>query len=489
MLAHSRAAVAEFRERIKNLIGNEVYNMRIFTFHAFALHLLGERVKNDDELKDTLQKATNCLNNNEIELPFIKMLVIDEFQDIGEKSYAFIKAIYNKMPNGDKKIIAVGDDDQCIKNFGEDRAQIGLMQNFKDDFRDKDDEAIDKESNGSFTQYFLLTNYRSSFNIVNLANQFKQKYIPTSSKLKSNNLIANNKNNGEISITLYNNSCFIRNIIKCVQKEIQNNQITTIAILFRTNDEVLLAYSQLLANGIQAKYLLDSNGFEVGNLIELQDFAILLKNMRLENALSTFKKQYQKSKNYNLANRIINKFQSEYDKYLSHKDIALYFVNYIKDISLEEFLDKQSRVIVSTMHKAKGKEFDSVYIGIENEFCKIDSNEYDIRLFYVAITRAKINLHIHTKNQKLFEILKSHCTNHFIYNIKDDKPYKICILMTLEDIKLVDKYAQKESIYPNHLLVKNAISNKNLIKNLYFLIFIKTHIELPLSRSLLGIRF
>ncbi len=485
MLAHSRAAVAEFKERIKNLVGNEIYNMRIFTFHAFALHILGERVNNDDELKDALQKATKSLNNNEIELPFIQMLVIDEFQDIGEKSYAFIKAIYNKMPKGDKKIIAVGDDDQCIKNFGEDKAQIGLMQNFKDDFSDKGnkDEPTAKESN-NFMQYFLLTNYRSKANIVHLVSEFRQKYISQYFKLKNKNLIAKSNDNGEISITFYNDSCFIKNMTQCVKKEMQNNQIASIALLFRTNDEVLLAYSALLESGIKAKYLLDSNGFDIGNLVEIQDFGIFLTNMNFESALVEFKKQYQKSKNYNLANRVIRKFQSEYSQYLSHKDIALFFMDYAKEICLEEFLDKQSRVVVSTMHKAKGKEFDAVYIGIENEFCKKDSSEYDTRLLYVALTRAKVNLHIHTKNKKLFEILKPHTTNHYIYNSKDDKLRKICILMTLEDIKLADKCNQTGIKISKPLAgEKCTIKQESTKEFIFFNIYKDSHRIATLSQS------
>ena len=56
-------------------------------------------------------------------------------------------------------------------------------------------------------------------------------------------------------------------------------------------------------------------------------------------------------------------------------------------------------MIVSTMHKAKGREFDSVYIMLDDY--QIHSDE-EKRTLYVAMTRAKKNLHIHY-NQNLLD--------------------------------------------------------------------------------------
>jgi ATP-dependent DNA helicase RecQ len=49
-------------------------------------------------------------------------------------------------------------------------------------------------------------------------------------------------------------------------------------------------------------------------------------------------------------------------------------------------------VFVSTMHKAKGREFDHVFILLENFDLITDEKK---RLLYVAMTRAKQNLTIH----------------------------------------------------------------------------------------------
>lgn len=85
MLAHSRTAVGEFRDRLYKLIGNLAYEMRIMTFHAFAFELLGRKFSDEKELEKVLVNASEKLNSDEIKLPFIDTIVIDEYQDINEK--------------------------------------------------------------------------------------------------------------------------------------------------------------------------------------------------------------------------------------------------------------------------------------------------------------------------------------------------------------------------------------------------------------------
>ena len=181
MLAHSRVAVAEFKERLHKLIGSQVYEMKIFTFHAFAAHLVGKKIDENNRLQDVIEIATKMLRDKTVTLPYVQMLVLDEYQDVGFKTYEFIKTIYENMSK-DKKIIAVGDDDQCINNFGNDKADIVYISQFQKDFQeffDDDDEAANSEAffsekESNFKEYSLLTNYRSKKNIVEFANQLTQ---------------------------------------------------------------------------------------------------------------------------------------------------------------------------------------------------------------------------------------------------------------------------------------------------------------------------
>lgn len=429
MLAHSRVAVAEFRERLKKLIGNQIYDIKIFTFHAFAISLLGKNIDDNNNLHNVISKATNMIYNEDIELPFINMLVLDEYQDVSYSTYEFIKAIYSKMGK-DKKIIAVGDDDQCINNFGKDQADMKYINQFKNDFGDF--EKDDDEDKTNIFQYNLLNNYRSKNNIVDFLNKFNE-IIPN--RLKTTPLISHSKENGKINLITYNrNNSYFMNIFR----HVINNKSNNIAIIARNNDEVLTLYSMLIEHNIKSKYIASTDGFSLGNLIELVDFLYYWKNStNFNDAREQFHKQYKQSKNYNLANVVISKFEEEYDDKIinSQKHFITIFEQYLREITFDEFEYTKSKVTVSTMHKAKGKEWNDVYICVKDNVIK---NDYDKRLLYVAISRAKNNLYIHTKDN-IFNFLSDYCSENYFYGNIDIEPSRIVFMMTLKDIALSDK--------------------------------------------------
>ena len=434
MLAHSRVAVAEFKNRLKKLIGNQVYDMKIYTFHAFAIEILGKKINDQFTLNNVISQATKMIKNSEVNLPYIQMLVLDEYQDVGKNTYNFIQAIYSKMSK-DKKIIAVGDDDQCINNFGDDQADITYINQFKYDFEEVSHEQTDLITieKSSYSQYELSTNYRSKKNIVEYSNSYSE--ILTN-RLKTNKLLSHSKEDGKINFIKYQNSSYICNLVV----QVSNDKFETIAILARNNDEILTIYSQLVANNIKAKYITSKDGFSLGNLMELQDFLNFWENSDFDKALDEFDKLYSKSKNYKLATSVIKRFMDEYEESIkySQKHFMIVFAEYLKEIAFDEFEISKADVIVSTMHKAKGKEFDSVYLCIEENF---NLNEYDKRLLYVAITRAKNKLSIHTKNT-LLDFLTIYCDSATIYDKNDKEPDRLVFLMALGDIALSNEHSK-----------------------------------------------
>ena len=68
------------------------------------------------------------------------------------------------------------------------------------------------------------------------------------------------------------------------------------------------------------------------------------------------------------------------------------FENFLKECSISDFYRcEEGEVIISTIHKAKGHEFDDVFLvlsGLNN----IDNEKR--RVIYVGMTRAKENLYI-----------------------------------------------------------------------------------------------
>jgi len=66
---------------------------------------------------------------------------------------------------------------------------------------------------------------------------------------------------------------------------------------------------------------------------------------------------------------------------------------FIKESKLEHFYNPNSETIyVSTIHKAKGREFDNLFVLLDSYDYHKDENK---RALYVAMTRAKRDLAIH----------------------------------------------------------------------------------------------
>ena len=455
MLTHGRVAANEFRNRLYKLIGGLAYQVDIMTFHAYSLKLIGKRVNNQTHLNQAIEIATQGLNQNTIDIPYKTMLILDEYQDVSLKIYQFITAIFNKMEEN-KRIIAVGDDDQCINNFDDDdRADVTFMRAFAYDFNNYiSDNQQDKES-GNYACYSLLSNYRSKINIVDFANAFA-KTIPN--RLKHEDLVAFNSTKGFIEIINYPlNTSMFQNITKLIEKDPADN----IAILCRTNQAVLSMYSMLKAKGLNVKYLTAKDGFKLGHLLELQDFLSVWKKTSFNEASLFLNDFYQRSSNLLLAQKVIERFVNETDIENSSPEFAMTeFEEYLYDIQFEEFESTKATIIVSTMHKAKGKEFESVYVIVENNFIQDD---YQRRLLYVAITRAKENLYIHTQD-RFFKAFEKYANEITTIDTIHKEPNSIIFTMSLQDLFLSSEQALKgiqmtKPIAGDKILIKKSNIN------------------------------
>lgn len=112
----------------------------------------------------------------------------------------------------------------------------------------------------------------------------------------------------------------------------------------------------------------------------------------------------------------------------------------IRESKLENFYNENGETIfVSTIHKAKGKEFDNVFLLLENFNIATDEAK---RQLYVAMTRAKQNLNVHLNTNYL-----NHLVSENLEQINDFETYttpnKIAIHATLKDIWL-DYFINKQ---------------------------------------------
>ena len=333
---------------------------------------LGSIEKSKEVIKDALQ----LLKNNEVEPGRIAkaVMVIDEAQDIDGDEFALISELMRRNP--EMRVIAVGDDDQNIYEFrGSDSK---YFQSF-----------LDRENS---KKYELVENYRSKNNLIEFSNQFAN---CIENRIKESVINAYDKSNGKIRIIKYSSN----QLVEPVVNDILNTElIGTTCILTQTNDEALYISGLLNKKGIQAKLIQSNSGFYLHNLKELR-YAIdflnsdpdtrVISDDQIDLCKRKLKEKFDGTHVLPVCLKILDDFAYLHPKTKYKTDLKVF----IEESNFEDFVnDGHDTILVSTIHKAKGKEFDNVFLLLNNyDISKEDKR----RQLYVAITRAKSNLSIH----------------------------------------------------------------------------------------------
>ncbi|MEZ0373065.1 MAG: UvrD-helicase domain-containing protein, partial [Candidatus Sericytochromatia bacterium] len=259
MLTFSRPAAQEVRSRLLELLGTVAWRLDIATFHAYAFQLL-EQPGEQENLKGIVAQATQAIEAEELpnraRIESKSVILVDEYQDISEQEYAFLRAILNVASESDPpRVIVVGDDDQNIYEFR------GSSSRFMKDF------ARDFESH----TYYLETNFRSAPNLVAFSNRFARRL---SERIKADiELVAHRQDAGELSITRYAQPEFYLPMVAQIASRFRatagSAKVST-AVLCATNDEALMLETLLKQQGLPARLLMQLDHFQLRNLLELQ---------------------------------------------------------------------------------------------------------------------------------------------------------------------------------------------------------------------------
>ena len=363
MLTFSRAAATEFKKRLIDLVGNAAHYVEIKTFHSYSFDLIGKQ-GNLDEAKDVVRRAAEMIENGEVEQSKIakSVLVIDEAQDMGADDFRLVQALMHQ--NEEMRVIAVGDDDQNIYAFrGSDSRYM---------------QSLVSEEGAKL--YEMTDNYRSSKVVVDCANRFVQR-IP--SRMKRTPIQSATGKDGKVLA-----------LKSLLDAEIKVQGST--AILTRTNEETMQVAYELEQRGLHATVAQSMGGFRFCNLAEVRYF---LKHLD-RNEISISKEKWQEAKQRTFETyasstclNVIKHFFADFEatrQVYYRSDLR----EFIFESNIEDFIaaDDQS-VFVSTIHKAKGREFDTVYL-LSPVPDGRDIN--DMRAYYVGLTRAKRNLYLVT---------------------------------------------------------------------------------------------
>lgn len=373
MLTFSRSAATEFKQRLISLIGNAAHYVEINTFHSYCFDLLG-KIGSLEDSHDIVQKAAQMIESGEVEIGRItkNVLVIDEAQDMDEHESALVHALMQR--NEDMRVIAVGDDDQNIYEFRGSNSQH--MKDFIDIY--------------GAARYELLDNYRSKKLIVSVANSF---VTSISNRMKSNPLKAIQTDPGSVRITKHRCANLEIPLVEDILKHYHGG---TACVLTATNEEALRVLGLLLRNNISARLIQTNNGFDLYNLAELRYFIKALGNSNIPtisdsawtNAINALNATYSKSTCLSVCMKLLETFEAT-NKTKYRTDL----IEFIHESNFDDFIgDAKNTVLVSTMHKAKGREFDQVYLMLNRYDSSKDAAK---RALYVALTRAKNDLSVH----------------------------------------------------------------------------------------------
>jgi len=415
MVTFSRAAATEFKKRLVKLIGNAANYIEIKTFHSYCFDLLGkvgDLEKSDVILKKTIEK----IRSGEVEANRITktVLVIDEAQDMDRDEFALINVLMEQ--NEEMRVIAVGDDDQNIFEFR------GASSKYFEQFI----------LTNNAVKHELIENYRSKSNLVEFSNQFV-KQIPN--RLKETPIIPIQTDTGKIELVRYQS----KNLIKPLVQAIVNAELTgTTCVLTKTNDEALQIAGLLLKNGMLAKLIQSNNDFSLYHLSEVRFFlnrlhlkedVFIISNDVWENAKRELTNKFRNSDKLEICYNLIKDFEAINSKKKYKSDLEVF----IRESKLEDFFSENGETIfVSTIHKAKGKEFNNVFLLLDDFNIATDE---DKRLLYVAMTRAKQNLTIHL-NSNILDDISAEDLKRSVDHETYSQPNEMVIHLTYKDVWL-----------------------------------------------------
>ena len=412
MLTFSRAAATEFKQRLMELIGNAAHFVEIKTFHSYCFDLLG-RIGNLEESKNVVAKAADMIYQGEVEPNKIgkTVLVIDEAQDMGTEEHALVKALMAN--NEEMRVIAVGDDDQNIYEFrGSDSSYMYRLA---------------QENGSTFVE--MTENYRSARHPVNFANEFLKNI---DKRIKSTPIISMREEEGRVEVTRHQSKYMYQPL---VENLLRHKDKGTSCILTQTNEEAVILMGLLRKQGVSSKLIQSMDGLRFWNMAEMRFFLryinkrintpLITEELWEEAKCATFS-AYDRSQSLMYVKQCVEQFeQTNKTKYFSD------FKEFVFESSVEDFCDiSGADVVVSTIHKAKGREFDDVYMLVSDGYIK---DSHLMRRYYVGITRAKNRLFIHT-NDDYFNHLST--DRYFIDQQQYDMPEEIVLQLSHKDVYL-----------------------------------------------------
>ncbi len=427
VLAFNRAVVFEIKRRIRDLfksLGYAAYasRLRVSTIHAFAMgHLArdgwqGEDSMMDGALSEFARRMDQDAGFRRAVAGDVRCILVDEFQDLTDDVYAILRALHQGSESR-AGVMVIGDDDQDILRW---QRPAG---NFSETYFDR---FVQDFGGDNLKQLLLSVNFRSGKEIVQKSQAMIAAFFDRSARshrLKKSTLVPRQDApaRSECHRLDWRGKSFgdaVSEVLR-IWKQIGSRSGESVAILCRSNAEVAQVH-RLLEPHISGITVQGTANLRVANL---RHVGLWLDFLRAEVAKS------DRALSTHLADELVGGFIRNMkipegnasggemvslaslwelccqEQAFPHISSLVRFVEELRSDDLSRLMGTAvaaSTVVVSTIHKVKGLEFDSVVILPSNlPFGKSRHDRYadlegdaaeEARLLYVAMTRAKCNL-------------------------------------------------------------------------------------------------
>ncbi len=427
VLAFNRAVVFEIKRRVRDLfksLGYAAYasRLRVSTIHAFAMrHLARSGWQGDDSMMDGAlsEFARRMRNDNEFRSAVagdVRCILVDEFQDLTDEVYDILCALHEGSDSR-AGVMVIGDDDQDILRW---QRSAG---NFSETYFDRFAQDFGGEK---LKQLLLSVNFRSGEEIVQKSQAMISAFFERSNRskrLKNSTLIPRQEasTNSACKRLDWRGKSLADAVDETLNiwKRAGEGAGGSFAILCRSNAEVAEVH-RLLEPHISGVSVQGAANLRVANLrhvglwldflrSELAGTDRALSEQLAEELIGNFVRNMHVPEGNPSPNEMVS-LENLWDlctqeQAFPHISSLIRFVEDLRSDDLGRLLgvaSASSPVVVSTIHKVKGLEFDNVVILPSNlpfggeDYGKSKDLEGDAaeeaRLLYVAMTRAKRNL-------------------------------------------------------------------------------------------------
>ena len=293
--------------------------------------------------------------------------------------------------------------------------------------------------------YSMTDNYRSARRIVALANAYAARITH---RLKDEPIRAVKNADGVVKLIKHAARNMDIPVADCLQATWHGG---TAAILTNTNEDALHMLGLLTNRGVPARLIQSGDGFRMSQLAEVKMFCKLLKAESADNspiipesAWSSAREQlrslYAESSCLETVLNMLSKFEEVSNGALYRSD----FETFIFESAYETFTpQEQDAVTISTIHKAKGREFDNVYLMLNHSD---DSTDQERRKIYVGITRAKNELYVHY-NSAIFDDISADGAEHESDTQDYPEPDELEMQLGMKDVFLDFFIGKKADVF------------------------------------------